>query len=46
MTDKDIDENVTNLVSICKKCSNRQKMQLVNFVYDFEDKVLSAEEEA
>lgn len=32
-------------MSIYKKCSNRQKMQLMNFVYNFEDKVLFAGKE-
>lgn len=42
---EDVDENVADFISIYKECSNRQKVQLMNFVYDFEDKVLSAGEE-
>lgn len=41
----DVDENVADFISVYKECSNRQKVQLMNFVYDFEDKVLCAGEE-
>ena len=41
-----IDDNVLEFLRIYKACTSvRQRHQLMDAVYDFEDKVLNAEEE-
>lgn len=38
-------QDIDDFVSIYNACSNRQRNQLMHFVYDFEDKVLNAKED-
>ena len=39
------DGNIAEFIKIYNACNTRQKVQLMNAVFDFEDKVLSAEQE-
>lgn len=39
------DGNIAEFIKIYNACSNRQKHQLMDAVYDFEDKVLKAEQD-
>ena len=37
----EIDDNIQDFIDIYKACTNRQRNQLMNAVYDFEQKVLN-----